>query len=64
LPAASEVPFSQLLDAIRLDKKRREDETVLVLLKEIGQTLIKSGFEEDLLADVWGRAVADVAQHG
>ncbi len=64
LPPASEIPFSRLLDSIKLDKKRRDDETVLVLLKEIGQTLIKSGFEEELLAEVWGRAVADVSQHG
>jgi len=64
LPSALEISFSQLLDSIKLDKKRRDDETVLVLLKEIGQTLIKSGFEEELLAEVWGRAVADVSQHG
>lgn len=64
LPFAPEIKFSQLLDSIKLDKKRRDDETVFVLLKEIGQTLIKSGFEEELLAEVWVRAVADVSQHG
>ncbi|UCF37089.1 MAG: 3-dehydroquinate synthase [Acidobacteriota bacterium] len=58
LPEARSVPFQMLSDAIRHDKKREGDQTVFVLLKRIGQTLIASGFDNALLEEVWTQAVA------
>jgi 3-dehydroquinate synthase len=60
LPSAADIAFSALAEALRRDKKRRDDSTVLVLLTEIGHTVIESGFDDQLLAEVWARAVAEV----
>lgn len=60
LPSAADIAFPALAEALRRDKKRRDDATVLVLLTEIGHTVIESGFEDQLLAEVWARAVAEV----
>lgn len=60
LPSAADISFEQLSVALRRDKKREDDQTVFVLLNEIGQTEIRSGFEETLLEEMWTRALAEV----
>jgi 3-dehydroquinate synthase len=60
LPSAADISFDQLSAAMRRDKKREEDQIVFVLLDKIGQTEIRSGFEETLLEEVWARALAEV----
>jgi 3-dehydroquinate synthase len=59
LPSAADVSFDKLAEAMRRDKKRRDDQTVFVLLDDIGRTSIASGFEETLLSEVWARALAE-----
>jgi len=53
LPPASDVSFSRLIDAMKRDKKREDDQIVFVLLERIGKTVICSGFDEDILSAVW-----------
>jgi len=53
LPPIVDVPFERLLDAMKRDKKREDDQIVFVLLQKIGKTLIRSGIAEDKLAAVW-----------
>lgn len=60
LPSAADISFDQLSAAIRRDKKREDDQTVFVLLNKLGQTEIRSGFEETLLEEMWARALAEV----
>jgi 3-dehydroquinate synthetase len=52
------VPFSKLFDVIKRDKKRVDDQVVFVLLERIGKTVIRSGFEESLLSEVWDQALS------
>lgn len=59
-PSAADVAFDALAEAMQRDKKRRDDQTVFVLLTGIGRTTIQSGFDDQLLAEVWARAVAEV----
>ncbi len=59
-PSAADVAFDALAEAMLRDKKRRDDQTVFVLLTGIGHTTIQSGFDHQLLAEVWARAVAEV----
>lgn len=59
-PSAADVAFNSLAEAMLRDKKRRDDQTVFVLLPAIGRTVIQAGFSEQLLAEVWARAVAEV----
>ena len=57
LPPAKDVPFSRLLEAMQRDKKREDDQIVFVLLEEVGKTVIRSGFDEGLLASAWNEVV-------
>lgn len=59
-PSAADVAFGALAEAMLRDKKRRDDQTVFVLLDGIGRTVIRAGFDEQLLAEVWARAVAEM----
>ena len=59
LPPAGDVPFSRLLDAMKRDKKREDDQLVFVLLEKIGKTVIRSGFEEDQLSDIWDEVLRE-----
>ena len=61
LPSAGDVPFSRLLEAMKRDKKREDDQIVFVLLDRIGKTVIRSGIQEDLLSDVWAEVVRETA---
>jgi 3-dehydroquinate synthase len=57
LPPATGVPFSRLLEAMKRDKKREDDQIVFVLLEKVGSTVIRSGFEEEVLANAWNEVV-------
>jgi 3-dehydroquinate synthase len=59
LPSVGDMPFSRLFDVIQRDKKRVDDRIVFVLLERIGKTVIRSGFEESLLSEVWERALSN-----
>lgn len=61
LPGAEDVSFSKILECIKSDKKRQDDQIVYVLLKEIGKTDIQSGLDESRIESIWKETVARVA---
>jgi 3-dehydroquinate synthase len=60
LPSAADIAFEQLEEGMMRDKKRLEDQVVFVLLDGIGATRIVSGFDSQLLSEVWACALAEV----
>ncbi|GAB4239518.1 MAG: 3-dehydroquinate synthase [Acidobacteriota bacterium] len=60
VPSAADIAYEDLREAMNRDKKRQADRLVFVLLPEIGRTEMRSGFDEDLLTDVWARAIAKI----
>jgi 3-dehydroquinate synthase len=62
LPDASDVPVELILDRMQHDKKRLADQTVLVLLKRIGQTHIYTVEDDSVLGEVWQEALERVRQ--
>jgi 3-dehydroquinate synthase len=64
LPPIEDITFAHLLDAIKLDKKRQDDQVVVVLLREIGKTSISSGIEESRLDEAWQQALQLVSVPG
>jgi 3-dehydroquinate synthase len=53
LPPVREIAFDSIVEAMRRDKKRTNDQIVFVLLKQVGQTKIESGHGRTLLNEVW-----------
>jgi 3-dehydroquinate synthase len=58
LPPVGTVSFREMLEAVKRDKKRQEDQTVFVLLRDIGGTVIRSGFSDERLESVWRSTLA------
>ena len=61
LPSIDTVPTQEVLDAMKLDKKRRGDRTVVVLLEEIGRAVIRDDVPLDDLRQVWDRIKSEPA---
>ncbi len=55
LPSIDTVPTQEVLDAMKLDKKRRGDRTVVILLEEIGRAVIRDDVGRDDLRQAWDR---------
>ncbi len=55
LPSINTVPTQKVLDAMKLDKKRRGDRTVVILLEEIGRAVIRDDVHLDDLRQAWDR---------
>ena len=53
LPPVDLVPTQGILEAMKCDKKRQDDQVVFVLLEDIGKTRITAGIEEDTLIQAW-----------
>ena len=53
LPPVDLVPPQGILEAMKRDKKRQNDQIVFVLLEDIGKTRITEGIEEDVLIQAW-----------
>jgi 3-dehydroquinate synthase len=53
LPPVDLVPTQGILEAMKRDKKRQDDQIVFVLLEDIGKTRITEGIEEDVLIQAW-----------
>lgn len=53
LPSIEAIPTRQVLDAMKSDKKRRGDRTIVVLLEQIGRATIRDDVGEDLLGQAW-----------
>jgi len=53
LPPVDLVPTQGILEAMKRDKKRQNDQIVFVLLEDIGKTRITEGLEEDVLIQAW-----------
>ncbi len=61
LPSIDTVPTQEVLDAMKLDKKRRGDRTVVILLEEIGRAVIRDDVPLDDLRQVWDRIKSEPA---
>lgn len=57
LPPVDRVSFPRMMEAVRHDKKRQQDATVFVLLKEIGKTIITSDLSGSIIEASWNEAV-------
>ncbi len=57
LPALGSIDFQELLEVMEHDKKRQEDAVQFVLLKRIGETVIRGDLDSDLLGRVWERVL-------
>ncbi len=55
LPPIDTVPTQKVLDAMKLDKKRRGDRTVVILLEKIGRAVIRDDVGRDDLRQAWDR---------
>ncbi len=53
LPPVDLVPTQGILEAMKCDKKRQNDQIVFVLLEDIGKTRVTAGIEEDVLIQAW-----------
>ncbi len=53
LPPVDLVPTQGILEAMKCDKKRQNDQIVFVLLEDIGKTRVSEGIEEDVLIQAW-----------
>ncbi len=59
LPPIDTVPTQDVLDAMKLDKKRRGDRTVVVLLEQIGRAVIREDVGLDDLRQAWDRVKSE-----
>ena len=55
LPSIDTIPTQEVLNAMKLDKKRRGDRTVVILLEEIGRAVIRDDVGRDDLRQAWDR---------
>lgn len=55
LPQISGLSIESVLEAMARDKKRQQERTHFVLLRQIGKTVIESVPEESLLREIWDR---------
>jgi 3-dehydroquinate synthase len=53
LPDICSLSEEKILEAMARDKKRKHDRIHFVLLKQIGQAIVESDFDQELLRDVW-----------
>ena len=53
LPPVDLVPTQGILEAMKFDKKRQNDQIVFVQLEDIGKTRVAAGIEEDALIQAW-----------
>jgi len=53
LPPVDLVPTQGILEAMKCDKKRQDDQVVFVLLEDIGKTRVTAGLEDDVLIQAW-----------